>query len=147
MQVRRVYQDVPGFAAVCDVRIETMIKNFDITIDQEFDESDGLDTRYVLLSDGRIPVAECRLHGLNGYAKIERVSVLTPYQKKGVGSKLLQEAEKWLKELGYRHVVITSREEALPFYLKNGYALMNHEKEGSGIFTCVYVDKMLGGNE
>ena len=49
MSVRRVFQDPAGFAGVGDVRIETMVRHYDITLDQEFDDQDGLETRYILL--------------------------------------------------------------------------------------------------
>ncbi len=145
MEVRRVYQDAAGFAGVGYVRVETMVKHFPITIDLEFDQFDGLDTRYVLILNDQLPVATCRLHLFDDHAKIERVSVIPEWSRKGLGSQLLKEAEQWLLELGISHVVITSREDALPFYLKNGYKQMDHEKEGSGAFVCVYVDKNLKG--
>lgn len=143
MSVRRVFQDPAGFAGVGDVRIETMVRHYDITLDQEFDDQDGLETRYILLLDDTLPVATCRLH-LGEVAKIERVSVLPDYQHQGLGSKLLQEAEAWLKELGYSHIVITSRDEAVGFYEKNGYKRMDKAPLDAELFVCIYVEKELG---
>lgn len=143
MKCRRVYEDAAGYAGVGYVRIETMVKHFPITIDQEFDEHDGLTSRYILLCDDQLPIATCRLH-LGEIAKIERVSVLPAYQHQGLGSQLLKEAEAWLLELGYHHVVITSRKQALAFYEKNGYSKMDKDPIGSGLFVCVYVEKELG---
>lgn len=143
MKCRRVYEDPAGFAGVGDVRIETMVRHYDITLDQEFDDQDGLETRYILLLDDTLPVATCRLH-LGNEAKIERVSVLPAYQHQGLGSKLLQEAEAWLKELGYSHIVITSRDEAVGFYEKNGYKRMDKAPLDAGLFVCIYVEKELG---
>ena len=139
MKCRRVYEDPAGFAGVGDVRIETMVRHYDITLDQEFDDQDGLETRYILLLDDTLPVATCRLH-LGEVAKIERVSVLPDYQHQG----LLQEAEAWLKELGYSHIVITSRDEAVGFYEKNGYKRMDKAPLDAGLFVCIYVEKELG---
>ncbi|MGM9952811.1 MAG: GNAT family N-acetyltransferase [Intestinibaculum porci] len=143
MKCRRVYEDPAGYAGVGYVRIHTMVEHFPITIDREFDEHDGLNTRYILLFDEKLPVATCRLH-LGEVAKIERVSVLPDYQHQGLGSQLLKEAEMWLKELGYHHIVITSRDTAVAFYEKNGYVRMDREPMGSGLFVCIYVEKELG---
>lgn len=142
MKTTRVQGQIPQMAGVYYVRTETMVKGFNISLDQEFDEQDTYATRYILVEDDRMPVGTCRLHITDqDTAKIERVSVIPAYQKQGVGSLAVKAAEEWLKDLGVKKIIITSREEAVDFYLKNGYVKENHEKEGSGLFTLIYVSK------
>ena len=48
------------------------------------------------------------------------------YRRQGLGAALLKAAEKWLREHGVHHAVLTSashRAEAHRFYLRHGYAL------------------------
>lgn len=142
MKTTRVQGQIPALAGVYYVRTETMVKGFDISLDQEFDEQDTFTTRYILVEDDRMPVGTCRIHITSeDTAKIERVSVIPSYQHKGVGSLAIKGAEEWLKDLGVKKIVITSREAAVDFYLKNGYVKEDHEKEGSGLFTLIYVSK------
>ena len=91
--------------------------------------------------------------------KIERVCVVREKQKSGYGSVLIEAAEKWLKEYGVDHIVITSQDRAAGFYEKLGYKLnpdvdlsvYDHHapkkdeepkkpKKNLG-FTCVLVEK------
>ena len=87
------------------------------------------------------------------------MSVLSEKQKSGYGSVLIEAAEKWLKEYGVDHIVITSQDRAAGFYEKLGYKLnpdadlsvYDHHapkkdeepkkpKKNLG-FTCVLVEK------
>lgn len=128
------------------VRVEAMVKGFQIPMEVEFDEYDTPDTKYIVAVDGVLPVGTCRLHVLDeGNAKIERVSVLENYRKKGVGRQVIIAAEEWLEELGAKKIIITSREEAVGFYEKLGYQADWSKKEGGGRFVCVYMEKLLYG--
>ena len=87
------------------------------------------------------------------------MSVVREKQKSGYGRVLIEAAEKWLKEYGVDHIVITSQDRAAGFYEKLGYklnpdadlsvydhhALKKDEepkkpKKNLG-FTCVLVEK------
>ncbi|MDO4312009.1 MAG: GNAT family N-acetyltransferase [Eubacteriales bacterium] len=126
------------------VRTEAMVKGFQIPLYVEFDEHDTPDTKYVVAVDGVLPVGTCRLYILDGEtAKIERVAVLENYRGQGVGSRVILEAERWLKEMGIRKVIITSRDAAVEFYEKIGYTADWSKKEEGGAFTTVYTEKYL----
>lgn len=133
------------FAGVHYVRVEAMVKGFHIPMDKEFDEADSPESRYVLVFDDIYPVAACRIHLLEGEdtAKIERVSVLAEYRKKGVGRLLIGEAEQWIRESGVKKIVITSRDEAVGFYEALGYQADYEKKIDAGIFKIVYTEKNL----
>jgi GNAT superfamily N-acetyltransferase len=131
-------------AAAYYVRIESMVKGFDIPVEFEIDSHDTPDTRYIVAFDGLIPVGTCRLYEKGDkIASIERVVVLEQYRKQGVGRQVIQSAEAWLKELGYEKIVITSRDVAVGFYEKLGYQADWSKKEDAGLFTLVYVEKEL----
>ena len=72
------------------------------------------------------------------FAFIFRLAVRKGYQKKGVGSLLLTEAENRLREKGAARISLWIREQELPqlhhFYQKRGYLL------AEGKHQCMYKD-------
>lgn len=126
------------------VRIQGMAKKHGITLRQEFDEHDGPDTKYIVLLDEEFPVATCRIYETDrDSVMVGRVVVLPEYRRRGLGSLVIQEAEKWVKEQGYKKIKLESRDVAVEFYEKLGYAT-NPEKIIYGeTFTCVYMEKIL----
>ncbi|WMC93272.1 GNAT family N-acetyltransferase [Kineothrix sp. MB12-C1] len=132
-------------AGVHYVRIQAMVKGFGIPLDKEFDEGDTGKSLYVLVLDDIYPVAACRLHLLEEgeEAKIERVSVLEEYRKKGVGRLLIEAAEDWLQEYKVKKIGITSRDEAVGFYEALGYRADYEKRSNSGVFPIIYVEKVL----
>ncbi|MDF2512596.1 MAG: acetyltransferase, family [Herbinix sp.] len=130
-------------AGVYYVRTKAMVKGFEIPLDGEFDEGDTSDTPYILVMDGIYPVGTCRVHLLpeENIAKIERVCVLEDYRKKGVGRLTIEAAEQWIRELGYKKIVITSRDEAVGFYQALGYQADFSQTKDGGIFRIIYTEK------
>ncbi len=131
-------------AGVYYVRTEGMVNGFNLTLQGEFD-SDTPDTPYILVMDENHPVGTCRIHFLpeEGIAKIERVCVIEPYRKKGVGRLAIEAAEAWIREEGYKKIVITSRDEAVGFYQALGYTADFNKTETGGVFNIVYTEKLL----
>ena len=72
-----------------------------------------------------------------------RVVVLPEYRGHGLGRRVVEEAELWMRKLGYRKVVIDSRTVAVPFYEKLGYASMDDTVIRSGSFDCIRMCKGL----
>jgi len=131
-------------AGVYYVRTQTMVRGFHISLEKEFDEGDTPETNYMLLLDGVLPVATCRLNLINEKeAKIERVCVLKEYQGKGLGRKLMEAAEKQLNESGIKRIIITSRDEAVGFYEALGYKADCSKVEKGGVFNTIYTEKTL----
>ena len=126
------------------VRIQGMAKQHGITLRREFDEHDTPDTKYIVLTDDEFPVATCRFYMTDEKtAMIGRVVVLPEYRKKGLGSKVIREAESWLKELGCTDVVINSRDVAVGFYEKLGYKAESGKIIKGDTFDCVKMKKKI----
>lgn len=131
-------------AAAYYVRVQGMVKGFHIPINQEFDEHDTPDTRYVVVLDEGFPIATCRLFRIDDEtAKIERVVVLEEYRKKGIGRFLIEGAEEWLREENVKKIIISARDEAVGFYQKLGYHPDFTNIDDGNVFTCIYTDKLL----
>lgn len=146
-------------AGVYYVRTEAMVLGFHLSLEGEFAE-DSRESEYVLVVDeeGR-PLSTNRIHLMpeKGFAKIERVATISTARKLGAGRLGIEAAEEWIRERGYKKIVITSRKEAVPFYEKLGYKTrydMNSrtlepkkegetEAAGDPRFICVYMEKIL----
>lgn len=131
-------------AGVYYVRVQAMVKGFNIPLEGEFDEGDNQETKYVLIMDENFPVAACRIHIVDALtAKIERVCVLEENRKKGVGRYLITRAEQWIRELGGKHIIVTSRDEAVGFYEALGYKPDLEQTDEGGIFKIIYTEKYI----
>ncbi len=128
------------------VRIQGMAKQHNITLRREFDEHDAPDTKYIVLTDDDFPVATCRFYPLDGSsAMIGRVVVLPEYRGKGLGIRVVEEAESWLRELGYTLAVVESRDVAVNFYRRLGYEITDSTVIHGDTFDCIRMEKPLCG--
>ena len=126
------------------VRIQGMARQHGITLRREFDEHDAPDTKYIVLTDGDFPVATCRFYPLGeGAAMIGRVVVLPEYRGKGLGRRVMREAEDWLAELGFTRAVVESRDIAVAFYERLGYAVTDPALIRGDTFDCIRMEKTL----
>ena len=126
------------------VRIQGMARQHGISLRREFDEHDTPDTHYIVLTDDYFPVATCRFYRLDTVsAMIGRVVVLPEYRGNGLGTRVIDEAENWLRELGFRRAVVESRDVAIGFYQKLGYAVTDQTVIHGDTFDCVRMEKVI----
>ena len=126
------------------VRIQGMARQHGITLRREFDEHDTPDTKYIVLTDSEFPVATCRFYPLGGgAAMIGRVVVLPEYRGNGLGQRTIEDAEQWLRELGYTTAVVESRDVAVGFYEKLGYTVTDSSIIHGDTFDCIRMEKKL----
>ena len=131
-------------AGAYSVRIEGMNRQYHISLRDEFDEHDCDGTKYIVMLDDGYPVATCRFYEKNKDSVIlGRVVVLPEYRGQKLGSRTISEAENWIKESGYKEIVIDSRVEVQDFYTKLGYTLIDEQVNKSGTFQCVWMHKLL----
>ena len=129
------------------VRIQGMNRQYHIALQDEFDEHDGAESKYIVLLDDTYPVATCRFYELNAdRVLLGRVVVLPEYRGKHLGARVINEAEKWLVELGYTEIFIDARLEATGFYEKLGYSKTDEKVFKSWKFDCTRMYKSLRGN-
>ena len=131
-------------AGAYSVRIQGMNRQHHISLRDEFDEHDGEGTKYIVLLDKGYPVATCRFYEVSpDTVVLGRVVVLPEYRGDHTGSRVVEEAEKWIRECGYARIVIDSRTEVVPFYEKLGYVSDHGETIHSGVFDCLRMHKDL----
>ena len=126
------------------VRIQGMAKQHGITLRREFDVHDTPDTKYIVLLDDDFPVATSRFYRIDDTsAMIGRVVVLPEYRGNSFGKQVVEEAEKWLRELGYTKAVVESRDSAVVFYEKLGYTVTDSSIIHGDTFDCIRMEKQL----
>lgn len=129
-------------AGAYSVRIQGMNREHHISLREEFDEHDGDGTKYIVLLDDGYPVATCRFYEMSGdTVKLGRVVVLPEYRGQKLGAMMLTEAEKWVRELGYKVIEVDSRTVAVGFYEKLGFAAADGTVFRSGVFDCIKMIK------
>ena len=125
------------------VRIHAMAKKHHITLRQEFDEHDGPETRYIVVTDNDFPVATARIYELDrNSVMIGRVVVLPEYRHQGIGTMVVHACEEWAAELGYEKAVVESRENKIEFYQAMDYKAVGEPVEGE-TFRCIRMEKKL----
>ena len=131
-------------AGAYSVRIQGMGRQHHISLQNEFDEHDGPETKYIVILDGEYPVATCRFYETEANTvMLGRVVVLPEYRNIGIGTRTIQEAENWISELGYSTIKLESRVEKKGFYEKLGYSVET-EKVIHGItFECISMVKKI----
>ena len=121
-----------------------MAKKHHITLQQEFDEHDTPETKYVLILDEDFPIATARMYQLDDEsAMIGRVVVLPEYRHKGIGTKVIRECEQWALELGYKKTVLESRDNKVTFYKQIGYEECGEPFIDGEVFRCIRMEKIL----
>ena len=126
------------------VRIQGMNRQHHISLRDEFDEHDCDGTKYIVFLDDGYPVATCRFYEISPESVVlGRVVVLPEYRKHGLGVAVVQEAEKWISECGYKEIIVDSRTEVVGFYSKLGYDITDGAVIRSGSFDCIRMHKML----
>jgi GNAT superfamily N-acetyltransferase len=143
MQIIRA-TETPQQAAAYYVRIQAMARKHRIPLDVEFDEHDTPETRYIVVVDDFLPVATCRLYGLDRErVMLGRIVVLPEYRHKGLGSLVVKEAEDWAREMGYITAVLESRDNKVQFYERLGYEADMRTPVVGETFTCYRMEKPL----
>lgn len=90
-----------------------------------YDEFDHLDytATHLVLYYNTISAATCRFYPFEeeGAYVIGRIAVVKEYRGKGLGARLIQEAEKRIREAGGKRVLLAAQTLAAGFYEKQGY--------------------------
>ena len=125
------------------VRIQAMAKKHHIPLRQEFDEHDGPDTKYIVVTDHDFPIATARMYPLDARRMmIGRVVVLPEYRHRGIGTMVVNECEEWAYELHYAKTVVESRENKVGFYEQMLYEPCGEPVDGD-TFRCIRMEKDL----
>ena len=120
-----------------------MARQHHISLQEEFDEHDTPETKYIVVMDEYLPIATCRIYAIDPTTvMLGRIVVLPEYRRQGLGTRVVREAEEWAKELGFTRAMLESREEKVHFYEKMDYQ-PDWSKQSDGTFHCILMEKPL----
>lgn len=126
------------------IRRKVFVEEQGVPLEDEFDEFDRLDGRcgHLLIERGGLPVATGRVRAVEGVGKLERICILEPYRKFGIGRQIVAGLETIAAEQGLRKVKLHGQTQARGFYEKLGYSAASDEFVEDGIPHLLMV-KML----
>ena len=105
------------------VRKEVFVEEQGVPLKDEFDEFDTLDGQceHILVYYDEKPVGTGRVRVVDGLGKLERICILKPYRKFGLGKVIIKALEEIAEEMGVSQVKLHGQAQAEGFYQKLGY--------------------------
>jgi len=79
--------------------------------------------RAAFIGNKMVGVARLHFNGIKE-AQIRYMAVHPDYRRMGIGSRLLEELEKIARKKKAEYIILNARENAVNFYLKNGYSII-----------------------
>ncbi len=122
-----------------DLRWRILRKPWDQPKGSEKDDLED-ESIHLMACDSGVVCGVARAHfNSPGEAQIRYMAVDEPYRGKGIGSKLLDELEKRIKQKSGRQVTLNARENALGFYEGHGYEIV---AKAHTLYGCIEHFKM-----
>lgn len=117
------------FRDALSIRQTVFIQEQKVTPELEVDGEDDR-KRHVVAYLDRQPIATARIGFIdndNKTVKIQRVAVLSSQRGKKIGHGLLNEIEREARKVSAERLVLSSQDQAIPFYEKLGYSISDGE--------------------
>lgn len=105
------------------IRKEVFVKEQNVPLEDEFDEFDTLNglAEHILVYYNDQPVGTGRVRWVDSFGKLERICILEPYRKFGLGKVITRTLEEIAEEKGLSQVKLHGQTHAEGFYKKLGY--------------------------
>ncbi|QIW82311.1 GNAT family N-acetyltransferase [Bacillus tequilensis] len=134
MNIKRITTE-NDLRAALDIRRTVFIEEQNICESDEFDEFDTLQEQcqHILVYHEKQPVGTGRVRILDHTGKLERICILKPYRKYGLGKLIISELENIMKEKGITACKLHGQTQAAGFYQKLGYQISSQEFMEDGI--------------
>ncbi|PWW07192.1 putative GNAT family N-acyltransferase [Paenibacillus cellulosilyticus] len=117
------------------IRKNVFVEEQGVPLADEFDQYDKLEgpcVHILAYYDGK-PIGTGRIRSVEGIGKLERICILEPYRKFGIGKKIIAALEGIAVEQGLRKVKLHGQTQAKGFYTKLGYLAASEEFMEDGI--------------
>ena len=110
----------------------------------EFDDTDNIATHFVMFDEAERPVATCRVFRdveRNTYI-LGRLAVIKEYRHQNIGTLIMQEAEKYIHNIGGKSIALHAQCQAAGFYNKQGFEQFGNIDDEQGC-PHVWMKKIL----
>ncbi len=126
-----------------DLRWRILRKPWNQLKGSEKDELEGQSVHLMAYEKGKL-LGVGRVHfNSSKKAQIRYMAVEEDLQRKGVGTRILQELEKRAERKGADHIVLNARESAIGFYKSHGYRLLGKAHTLFGVIPHYKMRKRL----
>ncbi|MDM5303953.1 GNAT family N-acetyltransferase [Bacillus vallismortis] len=134
MNVKRITSE-HDLNTAFEIRKTVFVEEQGCPVSDEFDEFDTLreDCRHILVYHQNEPVGTARVRIVDQVGKLERICILKPYRKFGLGKKIVDALERIVKEQGISSFKLYGQTQAADFYEKLGYQTASEEFMLDGI--------------
>ncbi|WP_077604509.1 GNAT family N-acetyltransferase [Oceanobacillus sojae] len=131
----KIVTDELDLQKVFEIRKEIFVKEQEVAEEEEFDEFDSLDAdcNHILVYYENKPVGVGRIRAVEGVGKLERICILKPYRKYGLGKTVVKSLEEIALEKGLTQAKLHGQTHAEGFYHKLGYETASDEFMEDGI--------------
>lgn len=121
MKIKRITTEIDLQAAL-EIRKAVFIEEQQVPESDEFDQFDTLEDQcgHVLVYHENQPAGTGRVRIVNHTGKLERICILKPYRKYGLGKVIISELENMVKEKGITQCKLHGQTHAEGFYHKLG---------------------------
>jgi len=103
------------------IRRQVFVTEQNVPPDLEYDEEDRT-ALHMVVKDGEKAIGTARVLFLShNQAKLERLAVLKPFRRRGIGSGIISFLEKELKNHGVKKVILHAQYRTIAFYKSCGY--------------------------
>lgn len=106
------------------IRFEVLRKPWNQPESSTRDETEKSSSHYLLIKDGAYAGTGRLQFNSASEAQIRSMAILESARSKGLGSWLMKELEAEARRMGRTEIVLDARENAVPFYQKNGYTVI-----------------------
>lgn len=107
-------------AEAFDIRRAVFVEEQGVPLEDEFDEHEATAQHILVYNEGQA-VGTGRMRVVDGVGKLERISILEPYRKHGLGKLIIATLEQLATEKGLTKVKLHGQTHAEGFYHKLGY--------------------------
>lgn len=117
------------------IRREVFVSEQGVPVEEEFDEFDSLNdlSEHILVYYEEQPVGTGRVRWVDGFGKLERICILEPYRKFGLGKVIINALEEMAVERGATKFKLHGQTQAEGFYNKLGYQVSSDVFMDAGI--------------
>ena len=116
-----------------EVRKQVFVREQGISEDLVFDGHDR-EALHIVVEDGERVIGSARVQLLAAnHAKLERMAVLEPYRRKGIGREMLLFLDTVWKDKQVQQVIIHAQLEVVPFYKLCGFDELGLPFQEAGI--------------
>ncbi|EIL82924.1 GNAT family N-acetyltransferase [Bacillus altitudinis] len=127
-----------------NIRKSVFIDEQQVPESEEFDQFDTLQEQcqHVLVCHENEPVGTGRVRIVDGTGKLERICILKPYRKYGLGKVIIRELEKIMQEKGIAKIKLHGQTQAEGFYKKLGFQTASDEFMEDGILHVLMIKEL-----